>query len=196
MSPLYVTHNGSFDICNCLIDREYTRRYILYGLVSAYGMCLQHERDISGGRCLSRNMVSSDCKGMSTLLILCKPVWGMICSAAQHPFLMENSPASRSIMRLEKGMKSDTIQRCVQSARLKLCRDRKWCLVQLRSQNPSYFVVGCNIDCLGWPFYSHCCNRKLSHSAVDYTGQVTICLLSRAFHATHQSFHLAKQISG
>lgn len=60
-------------------------------------MCLQQKRDISGDQSLSGNMVSSDCWGMSTVLILCKPVWGMICSAAQHPFLMENSPSSQSI---------------------------------------------------------------------------------------------------
>lgn len=72
-------------------------------LLTAYGECLQHERDISGGQSLSGNMVSSDCWGMSTLLILCKPVWGMICSAAQHPFLMENSPSSQSIYGSWKG---------------------------------------------------------------------------------------------
>lgn len=75
----------------------------LWCLLTAYGMCLQQKRDISGDQSLSGNMVSSDCWGMSTVLILCKPVWGMICSAAQHPFLMENSPSSQSIYGSWKG---------------------------------------------------------------------------------------------
>lgn len=75
-------------------------------------LCLQQERDISGDQSLSGNMVSSDCWGMSTVLILCKPVWGMICSAAQHPFLMENSPSSQSIYGSWKGhVEQDSVMR-------------------------------------------------------------------------------------
>ncbi len=64
---------------------------------------LQHERDISGGQSLSGNMVSSDCWGMSTLLILCKPVWGMIVLQLSILFLCENSPSSQSIYGSWKG---------------------------------------------------------------------------------------------
>lgn len=183
-------------------------------LLTAYGMCLQHERDISGGRSLSGNMVSSDCWGMSTLLILCKPVWGMICSAAQHPFLMENSPSSQSIYGSWKGhveqgdsmvcpcaaqpqrwQDLNEVIRMIRSAPKILCEHLKlFVLCVYISGMLESLLPPCSPHCgLCFVLNPRCCFVLLHISAaVTFRGGTYGSWLIMCFVLTHHSFHFAE----